>query len=793
MNRELPDWVERWLGVAPPAGGEGTVWGLEGAWPWAPWLTLLFAVLAVTLVVGVYSRDLAGRGTWLKALLIGVRLTLVGLLLLMIAQLVLSLKRTGLPYVAVVVDESGSMGIEDRYVDAKEREALLARVRQAGFDKLTRLNLAKTILLENNAALVKKLDRDYQLKFYLLSQNSRREAGDIDEEIAALRQTEANGLSTQLGRGLRTVLNDLRGAPPAALVLLSDGVTTEGESLAEVADYGRRKGVPFFTVGLGDDHPVRDIEVSDLLVDEVVFVDDIVQFEFNLTAAGYAGQNIEIVLRAKDVAEPIARTTVAVAADGQPQKVRLPYRPTEVGEFEYAIEVAARPEEVNADNNRQTRLVSVRKEQIRVLFAQAYPNFEFRYLKNMLERDSTIQLKTVLQDADPRYAEEDKSALAVFPLSREELFEYDVIIFGDVNPGFLSSSVLENLSDFVREKGGGLVLIAGPLYMPAAYRGTPLESLIPVDLTTVQAPPPGQSVPTGFQVQPTDLGLGTTPLQLGDNPAETRQIWSSLPPLYWFATTGKLRPAARVLAEHPTQLMEDGHKMPLLLLEYAGAGKVQYHAVDETWRWRYQVGDIYFARFWVQSIRYLSRSKLLGKDRAAELTADRREYKRGESARLRLRFLDERTAPAKDDGVTVVVQRNEQEKKSLTLTRAAASQGVFEGTLSQPVEGEYHAWIVTPQLAGRAPACDFLVAAPPGEFERLEMDRGELERAAKSTGGRFYTPAIVANLLGDLPTGRQIPLDALPAVPIWNSWPLLTLFLALLLGEWVIRKRIGLL
>ena len=100
----------------------------------------------------------------------------------------------------------------------------------------------------------------------------------------------------------------------------------------------------------------------------------------------------------------------------------MPYRPTQVGEFDYVVEVEPHSDETQSDNNRQQRLVSVRKEQIRVLLVQAYPNYEFRYLKNMLERDSTIELKTVLQDADLEYAELDQTALRVFPVRREELF-----------------------------------------------------------------------------------------------------------------------------------------------------------------------------------------------------------------------------------------------------------------------------------------------------------------------------------------------------------------------------------
>ena len=44
--------------------------------------------------------------------------------------------------------------------------------------------------------------------------------------------------------------------------------------------------------------------------------------------------------------------------------------------------------------------MNVREEKFRVLLVQAYPSFEFRYLKEMLKRDNTIQLRYLLQEAD---------------------------------------------------------------------------------------------------------------------------------------------------------------------------------------------------------------------------------------------------------------------------------------------------------------------------------------------------------------------------------------------------------
>ena len=120
-------------------------------------------------------------------------------------------------------------------------------------------------------------------------------------------------------------------------------------------------------------------------------------------------------------------------------------------------------------------------------------------------------------------------------------------------------------------------------------------------------------------------------MQLGDSPEQSRAIWQKLPPLYWMAEVSDLKPAARVLAEHPTRIGPDGKRLPLILMQYVGGGgKVLFHATDETYRWRRRVGDLYFARYWVQTLRFLVPSKLAEGDRSVRLSTDRRDYLLGE-------------------------------------------------------------------------------------------------------------------------------------------------------------------
>src|SRR5487761_600701 len=104
MNGTLPQWLERWLDIPAAGSGEGTAWTLDDRWTWAPWATLVFVALAAAWVLFWYAREVATAGRVFRLLLATVRLTLVGLLLFMLAEFVLSLNRTGLPYVVVLLD-----------------------------------------------------------------------------------------------------------------------------------------------------------------------------------------------------------------------------------------------------------------------------------------------------------------------------------------------------------------------------------------------------------------------------------------------------------------------------------------------------------------------------------------------------------------------------------------------------------------------------------------------------------------------------------------------------------------
>jgi len=237
-------------------------------------------------------------------------------------------------------------------------------------------------------------------------------------------------------------------------------------------------------------------------------------------------------------------------------------------------------------------------------------------------------------------------------------------------------------------------------------------------------------------------------MYLGDTPEASAEVWNKLPPLYWLLEAPDLKRGARVLAEadHPGLLTRDGRRLPVILLQYVGAGKVLFHATDETWRWRYRAGDVYFARYWSRHPRPGPLQAQQG-DRSVKLAADQPKYARGEPVRLVGTFCRRTAGPGREDGVTVTLEHQGHRTRQVQLHRNLTGGAVFETVLSDLGAGAYHAFLGVPTPPGEPPSYNFEVVAP-GEFDRVQMDVQAMQRAARQTKGGS-TPCA-------LPTGSSM-------------------------------------
>lgn len=797
----LKQLLESYFDIPTAGPGQGTAWNFQWNAPWPAWLpdwvVLLLGVGIIFLLVYAYLKDTVHLSIQKRTLLLGIRLTLFLIVLLFLTKFTLSIHRTGLPFIALLIDDSASMGLEDDYSQSQSKE-MPSRTKQQEEGK-DRLDLVKQALLQNEARFLNELQKKHKLRVYHFSEaciplgeQGLLDKTNTEQARKLIKQIEPLGKETRPFQAVQKVLNDFRGTPPTAIIVFSDGISSTGEMdlLSRAGTLAKSKLVPIFPVGVGSEQPVRDLQLYDLLIDDVAFVNDPINLSAKVKSFGINSGSISVALKDAKTGTPLVTRQFPINAKKEYQKIELTFTPTRPGLFEYVFEVEPVKGEANQKNNQQIGQVSVLDQKIRVLLVDSVPRYEYRYLKHLLERDKTIELRSILQESDLEYSSEDATALDYFPVKKEDLYQYDVVILGDVDPAYFSQAVFENLDQFVREKGGGLVVVAGPRFAPQAYANTKLEALLPIEISKTKQPADDVPLIEGFQPELTTEGqFSTSIFRFAESAEQSRSVWNNLPELYWFYSADEIKPGASVFATHPTQKGKNGQLIPIIATQRVGAGKVFFSATDDLWRWRDLVGDLYYSRFWVQAIRYLSRSRLLNQEQAVELTLDRKIYQQGDTVQLRVKFLNERLIPTDTENVTVMLERQGEASRPVKLSQLEKSPSIFEGSYSNITEGAYHTWVSQPILQGTPPSDDFRVEVSQRELLIRDMNQSDMQKTAKETRGQYFHIFAADQLPQAIPTGHPVPLENEEPIPLWNRWEFLILFTLLITAEWLLRKR----
>ncbi|MGH9361185.1 MAG: hypothetical protein ACRD2T_04655, partial [Thermoanaerobaculia bacterium] len=343
--------------------------------------------------------------------------------------------------------------------------------------------------------------------------------------------------------------------------------------------------------------------------------------------------------------------------------------------------------------------IRVLDQKIKVLYLEGPPRWEYRFLKNALIRDPTMAARVYLYSADRGFIQESSPGeppLSEFPGTREELFQYHVVIIGDVEQDAFRKGEMDLLKDFVSEAGGGVVFIAGENANPARYLDTPLYALLPVEVPEGgrggSEPGPNDS----FNVELTGVGREHPVLRLDNDPERNRELWENrdgietrhLPPFYWCAEVNREKVGAVELAVNPRRSHPAYGPRPVLAFQNLGKGRTFFSAVDNTWRWRAGVENLYFYKFWGQVIRFAASGRLLGKTRRYSLATDKLVYTLGEKIGIDARVYDANMKPSTEESIRIfhqVVAVTDSSQKApepvvLNLSRPKGP-GSYEGTL----------------------------------------------------------------------------------------------------------------
>ncbi len=684
------------------------------------------------------------------------------------------------------------------------------------FEESNRWNRATRILTKKDKGLLADLSETHLLEVRTISGNNTSLLWE-NESSPNLPTFEIEPVdsSTDLATGIRSTIkvgedqsNSTKNTRAAA-VLFSDGGHNRGGSPLEISKLLAARNLPIHTVGLGSNQRPPDLAVLSVQKPPSVFKEDRVRGTITLKDDLIPGTPFHLVI--KDSDNSIVWDQNLSGLDLRRREVEFDFPAKELVEKKQALlgenkelilhsvplrlKVEVEPIEGESElaNNVIPFSVDAVTRKNRLLILDSRPRWETRYLKNLFERDERWNVTCVWggigssNDKLPRGKEGD-----VFPDEKNILFSYDLIVYGELEANELKTKEQEWIREFVGKRGGGLLFLDGPRQMLRKYSNTetePVLSLLPVRWKK-NSPPRVAPRAFSFNQQTNKLPA----LILEPISQRNRELWKHLPVPAWSAPIENL-PSAEIFLQ--AQLDESGKNLtPLLAGHSFGAGKALYAGFDETWKWRFEVGDKYHQRYWNQLISWIMEKPFAVSDSRISLDVGGNTFSSGEKAVIRARLRDENGKPAQEPFPEVDALLWNGNKVIATIPLKAETGGLFLGETPQLGQGNYRVSLRSPEFLNEIDSdveATFLVKPiMNSEKSYLTCNVELLKQMADLSGGTFLPEEQAGQLnkiLKPVSSGRMITSELV----LWQSYWWFAPIFFLLVIELFLRKRAGML
>ncbi|MCL2823997.1 MAG: VWA domain-containing protein [Polyangiaceae bacterium] len=282
--------------------------------------------------------------------------------------------------------------------------------------------------------------------------------------LPAPQRVEIGRDGTDIGAAIRRALAEVPSDTAARIVLISDGVSNRGDPVVATAA-AVAAGVPIDTVVL-DQREVENIRVVGVRMPSRANEGE--TLELHLVTASTSAAEVEV--RVKRDGQLIAKSVAKIDA-GQ-DVLRIRERAPESGLHRYDVEISATDaaHDQAPEDNAGSAFVRVRGPATALVLEAEAGKGEF--------------IAQALRNAN--FVVTSGSA-SLMPGDIGDLAFYDVVFFSDIPAHALSSTQLDALAAYVRDLGGGLVLMGGDRSMgPGGYSQTPLEEVSPVSFDIKQ-------------------------------------------------------------------------------------------------------------------------------------------------------------------------------------------------------------------------------------------------------------------------------------------------------------------
>jgi hypothetical protein len=718
-----------------------------------PWLALAL-LLALALAVWAYRFALPPLAPGTRRLLSALRGLGLAVLLLLLARPLLSLvERPGRPEVLVLEDRSLSMNLP-----AGEGTGQGAPAAQ------TRAQVAERAAAE----LARRLGGRFHVRRWQFAARAFEAGSDSAGRL--------DRASTALGDAIAAA-GDLPAV--AAVVVVTDGVANRGRDPVQAA---RELGRPVSAVAVGETRG-WDAGVEEVAVNPTARAGQPTPMEVRLRHTGPEPRRARLTVSDGD--RVLAEKAVTLAAGGAETVEEVSFVPRRTGLAYYRVRLDAGPGEVTGVNNRRAAVQTVMPDRLRVLVLTAGLNWDWTWLKRTLDADSSWAAEYALV-RDGQAAPVPGVRQAPDLAGGANLARYAVVVAQGLSGADARSPLGRRLAEYA-QGGGGLALWSGEGAggsSLAALRGTELGRAAAIDLAG--GPPSQELTPELPPGEPHDIA------RIDDDPVTARRLFAGFAPL-----SGVAPLATR--AGDQLVLEAAGSPTPLLLLRRTGRGRALLVNGSGLWRWGLSgagaAGADRYARLWGAALRALAEP---AQSEPLRVAAERPLFAEGEPVAVSASLLDAGFQPVDGAAVEVRLEAVGGLEGSPTprapggaLRLAAQGGGSYAGRWPPLAPGRYRVVAAARGRVSATATSEFVVDAWSPEYQSVEPDRRTLERAAGVSGGQVVAPARLGELARRV-AARAATAGRVRERRLWEDPLAYAALVALLSGEWFLRRRRGL-
>ena len=555
-----------------------------------------------------------------------------------------------------------------------------------------------------------------------------------------------------------------------AVIMLSDGMYTEGENPVYRA---AGLGVPVFAVGVGDTAQQKDVLVSRITANEVVYAGTTAPVDVVIKSSGYGGEKAEVTLH--DGARILDRAEVVLPPGTAEVSARLSYVPEGEGSRRYTVRVSSLPGELTTANNRRVFGVKVIRSTMRVLILASGPSPDLSVIRGTLGEDPNISVRALTQKLGGGYYEG--------ALTRQAVDSADCILSIGMPDAATASGAVESVRSAIMEGKKPLLFVGGKSIDPAKLNAmAPSLPVIPEGASAGEQEV--EFVPDPSRLDHPLLALG---------PDAGRDVWSRLPPVFATRALYRLREGAvalgsprirNVLLPQPFMAVRDiAGTRSLSLVGYG------------LWRWRLMAQGNpdtapLFASFLSSAVRWLTSHE---EARSVRVAPTRDQFSRGEPVSFTGQAYNANSQPVEDAQVSIEITG---EREHLQTDLHPLGSGRYEGAVEGLPPGEFTFRAVATRDGhelGRD-AGSFLVGGLNLEYLDTRMNAEVLRQLAYRTAGGYlaYRDAgSLREMLGSLRSLSASDEKKTDALELHRLPYILGLVIALFSAEWIIRKQSG--